>query len=447
MPSIDQIIQVNISQQTAAVAQASFSVPLIVGPTSNGWSGSDYVHVYSSAAAMLTDGYISSNPEYIYALELMAQPITPSQFMVGKRSAAVAQVDTLAVNTLTTSHAYAVTVNGVVYSYTAGGGDTQQAVLTALLALIVVGGAVTGAVAGTGGSALLTLTSTAPGAAVTYSAVDALLTKAAVTPNNGIATDIANILAQNGGWYGWCLAGATDADILQAAAWTEGQKKIFLGASSTSAIGTSSSTDVASKLQTAAYKRTALLFTPGAAAAGIEAAWLGGQLPQTPGSNNWAFKTLAGITADVLTDTQRNNAMGNPVAGTVGKNANIHTSVGGVNITEMGTMAGGQFIDITVGIDWLQSTLQTNIYSALVNAKKIPFTDAGVAILISAVRQALDTGVANTLIDPAGISITAPSVAAVSANQRAKRIAPTISFACRLQGAFNAVVISGTVTV
>lgn len=448
MPPIDQIVKVDISQSTKAVAQPSFSIPLIVGPTDPGWDPADKVHVYTSAEAMLTDGYDVPDPEYAYALALMSQPITPSQFLVGKRTTPIAQVDTFAVNTPDVgARAYAFTLNGTVCTYTSTGADTQQAILTALRTAALATGLVTGAVVGTGSGALLTLTAVAPGAVLAYTAIDTHLTHVALTAPVGVANDIAAIKAQNDTWYGWMVALATDADILQAAAWTEAQKKIFLGTSSSSGIGTSSTSDVASKMKNAGYARSGVCFSPGASTDGVEAAWMGGQLPQTPGSNNWAFKTLAGIAADSLTDTQRSNAIGNPVAGIAGKNANIHTPVGGVNITQMGTMAGGQFIDITVGVDWLQAVIQTNLFSFLANSPKIPFTDAGTAVLISGVRAAIDQGVNNGLIDPAGISVTADAVADVSTNQRAQRIAPTINFACRLQGAFNAVQVDGTVSV
>jgi hypothetical protein len=97
-----------------------------------------------------------------------------------------AQVDTLAVNTVTVGHAYPVTINGVTYTYTAIGGDTQQSILTALSALIVATAPVTGAVTGTGITALLTLTGTVIDSLITYTAVDALLTRAnTVVPRSG----------------------------------------------------------------------------------------------------------------------------------------------------------------------------------------------------------------------------------------------------------------------
>jgi hypothetical protein len=324
--------------------------------------------------------------------------------------------------------------------------------LTALLAAIntafPTNPPVTGAVTGSGGGALLTLTSSTAGQGVSYSAVDSDLTHALVTPNNGIVNDLQNIIAENNSWYGIALCSNADSDILQLAAYVETLKKIFIAASNDSGIPLSSNTDILSVLKGLSYTRTALMYSPLSYNKGIEAAWMGGQLPQVPGSNNWAFQSLVGISPDNLTDTAIGNIIGDPIAQVAGKNGNIYTTVGGKNITQMGLMVGGQYIDITIGIDWLVSTLQTNIFQSITSVSKIPYTDKGVGILLSAVKSAIDQGVVNGLIDgDSPITISAPSVLSVPLTQRANRVAPTISFSCRLSGAINAVQVNGTVTV
>lgn len=513
MSALDQIVNINISQQTQAVTQASFSIPAvfgssnrfastsgITGTTVNGSpnitalssvtgvnpgasiSGSgipagtyvisvsgtsavlsanatagatgvaltftDSIRGYTSLAGMTADGFLVTDLEYIQAAEMLEQTLTPPIFYVGKYSASVIQVDTITVSTGVNSHTYSGTIAGIAWSYLSSSA-TPATIAAGIQAAIVAVTAINALVAATYVSgAVVTLTSLTAGVAFTDTTTDVNLTIANLTPNHTIVTDIQQAQQQNNSWYGMAICSHADQDIQQVAAYIESQLKIFIAASNDSPIGGSGSSDLASLLKAASYKRTALIFSPNSYNAGIESAWLGGQLPAVPGSNNWAFKTLAGITVDTFTATQAANVIGVPEAGIVGKNANIYQTVGGVNITQMGTMAGGQFIDITVGIDWLKSQLQTNIFSALVNAAKIPFTDKGTAIMISAVNAAIQQGVTNGLIDGnSPITITAPLVASVSANQRAQRIAPTISFTCRLQGAFNAVIVNGTVTV
>lgn len=515
MSAIDQVVSINISQQTAAVQQASFSIPAVFGPsnrfasvtptgtTANGSnkitgvssttgvtpgcsisgtgipagsyvtsvsgttvyisanataSGSvtltvtDAIRAYTSTAGMLADGFQNTDPEYIRAAEFEEQEISPAEFFVGRYSASVAQVDTFQVTTKDDTHLYSFKLNGTTISYQAGGSDPEQTILNGLLTNIGVqfpsNPPVTGSVAGTGGSALLTLTSSTPGAAVAYTNIDTDLTHVNTVANNSVVTEIQQAQVQNDTWYGLCICSNSDADITEVATYIETQKKIFIGVSNDANIPTSSTSDIASVMKGQSLKRTALIFSIAAIAQGIEAGWMGGQLPQTPGSNNWAYKTVVGANPDSLSANQQQFLIGVPVSGIAGKNVNIYQTLGGVNVMQMGQMIGGQYIDITIGIDWLESTIQTNIFQALTTASKIPYTDKGTNVLMSAVQAAIDQGVTNGLIDGASdITITAPLVASVPITQRANRIAPTISFSCRLQGAMNAVIVNGTVTV
>lgn len=443
MSALDQVVKINISQNSAPIQQASFSIPLIMGPTV---PTTGIVSAYTSPAAMLTNGYTTSSPEYIYALEMFEQALTPTEFLVGKRTTAVDQVSTATpdISSQAIQH-YIETIAGVPYDFTSDASPTAAEVVTGLIALI---NADSNCPALASGTNTLILTAKVAGAGFTASGSTNLPT-VVTTASNGIQNDIIAVSAINNLWYGLCITEGTDADVLQASALIESLKKIYIAISDSSAIPTSSSTDVASVLKSKDYSRTGLIYTvPANVNEGKEAAWLGGQLPAVPGSNNWAYKTLVGCTPDVLSDNAQAILIGDPVAGIQGKNVNIYQTLGGANVTQMGTMAGGQFIDITVGIDWLDATLQSNVFQALTSSAKIPYTDKGTGILISAVKAAIDLGVANGLIDgDSPILISAPPVLSVPTSQRANRIAPTISFSCRLAGAFNAVIVNGQVTV
>ena len=441
MSALDNLIEINITQQTQAVQQVSFAIPLIIGPTVP-LSGT--MNVYTSPAGMLTNGYTTSSPEYIYALELFEQPLAPTEFYVGLRLTAVDQVDTITVNTATDLHVYTGSIAGQPWTFTAGSGTTPT------LVAIGIANAINGLTNPTWNAVplvgVVTITSTVPGIGFTDTSADVKLTVANVTPNYGIADDLAALILISDLWYGCCLVDGTDADVLQLAAAIQPLLKIYIAVSATSAIATNVSTDIGSILKAKSYTRIALIFTP-EDTEGKEAAWLT-QLVATPGSNNWAFKTLVGCTPDVLTANQIAILIGDPVAQIQGKNVNIYQTLGGVNITQMGTMAGGQFIDITVGIDWFKSTAQSAIYQALVNAPKIPYTNKGTTVLMSALKAVIDQGVVNGLIDgDSPITITAASVLSVPISQRANRVAPTIFGSFRLAGAFNAVIVNVSVSV
>lgn len=131
---------------------------------------------------------------------------------------------------------------------------------------------------------------------------------------------------------------------------------------------------IAAQVKGNAYSQTAVLYS--AQATGDytgttkdkypDAAWLGRVLPLTPGSETWAFKTLAGIVADALTTTQRNNA--------TDKHANIYVTAGGVSQTRFGTTGEPEFLDVIRFVHSLKSDMTARIHTRLVNLDKIPFT-------------------------------------------------------------------------
>lgn len=259
-----------------------------------------------------------------------------------------------------------------------------------------------------------------------------------------VQTTLANIYEANTNWYALILTDRTVATVLAAAAWIQSEVLIFGTASAdpniiNEAIGTDV-TSIAYQLQNLGYTRTFCMYHQDAATDYPEAAWMGVVLPLTPGSETWKFKTLAGIAYSNLTTNQSINSLS--------KNCNTYQFVGGVGITQNGTMAQGEFIDIIRGIDWLQLTIQNYVYSSLVNSPKVPYTDAGIAVIQSQLQRAIQQGIDNNFItdNPAPI-ITVPLAANVSSVDKANRILRNVNFTVVLAGAIHMVQINGTVTV
>lgn len=258
-------------------------------------------------------------------------------------------------------------------------------------------------------------------------------------PEVDLPDDLAAISAIDDDWYGLTLAlAAADDDVVDVAAYVETQRKLFgVTVSDEEALDPSSTEDLAARLKAGGYARTFAIYSESEFAA---AALMGRCFPLDPGSETWAFKTLAGITPSKLTATQENTLRQ--------KSCNWYSTVGGVSITREGVTASGEYIDIVRGVDWLQARMQEAIFGTLVRSPKVPFTDPGIAVVETQVRAVLSMGVGAGLLaeDPAPV-VQVPRAQDVPANDRAQRKLTGIRFNATLAGAIHALEIQGTVTV
>lgn len=267
---------------------------------------------------------------------------------------------------------------------------------------------------------------------------------APLTPSNSVTTDLDAIQGVDDNWYALALIERTSGAVQLAAAWIEARVKIFGTASADpniidQPVGTDT-TSIAAILNNLGYVRSFVLYHQDADSDFPECAWFGNCLPLQPGSETWAFKRLASIAYSDLTSNQSLNARN--------KEANTFEFVGGVGITQDGTVAQGEYIDIIRGVDWLTSTIQSYVYSVLVNNPKVPYTDAGITSIEAQVRRALEEGVTNNFIsnDPEPV-VTVPRASQVSSADKAARILRNVRFQATLAGAIQAIRIQGTVTV
>lgn len=125
-------------------------------------------------------------------------------------------------------------------------------------------------------------------------------------------------------------------------------------------------------------------------------------------------------------------------------------------IIEDGVMSGPAFFDEIHGLDWFQNAIQTAVYNALyTNTTKIPQTDPGVNVLVTAISGVCSQAVNNGLVAPGvwnqpgfgqlaqgdymktGFYVYAQPVALQSAGDRAARKAPPITVAVCLGGAIQ----------
>lgn len=446
MAEIDNYVSVAISVATPAVSAQAFGTTLIAGTTA-GWptgAAGDLIRFYSSLAGVALD-FLATTKEYLAAQIAFAQSPQPAQIAIGKLPTPVASVQTLTFSAATvTGNVINGSVNGVALAPTTWA-TSDAATLAAVATLIAAQPGITSAVAaspvitvtGNVGS-LLTLSGFVVTAGASQPTVAVATTTAAVTFSTGLTA----IQAVNNSWYGLAITNHTDPVNLDVAAWAEANAVLFGAASASAAILTTATTDVASVFQAKSYTKSFMLYNSAPDANFPEVAWLVSQLIPAPGSQTWAYKTLAGVTADTiatLSDTQRTNALA--------KNCNVYDNRV-VAITEPGITPSGQFIDTMVGVAWLKTNMATDIFNLLKTLPKVPYTDKGMAIVENTIRTRLALAVTQGVLDGSvGPVITIPTVASQAAGDRAARIVRNIQFSQKLAGAIQNLYVVGTVSV
>uniref|UniRef100_A0AAU6VXU9 Tail sheath protein n=2 Tax=unclassified bacterial viruses TaxID=12333 RepID=A0AAU6VXU9_9VIRU len=427
MTVLTDIIEINISRETAAVAQTNFNVPLFVSAHTR---FPERARTYSSLLAVAED-FSPTDTAYIAAQKLFGQVLTPAQVVIGRRlvPSSTVNISNVAAGT------YTLTINDIPFSFVATGSDTAIIIAaglkTAYQVTPIANVTVTDNLDGS-----LTVAST-----VGYSlAVTTNMTQANSPSIEAWGTTISEITLVNNTWYALMIESHLDADIINVAAQIEAMKKVFATSSQSSDVKTTSTTDVFSQLEALGYQRTFGLYSATADTQYPECAWVGYQLQEQPGSNTWAYKALSGVTVSTLSETESQNIQN--------KSASTYENVGGLNSTIGAKMFGGEWIDVIIFVDWLEQRMKERLWSRMVNSKKIPYTAAGAAIIEAEIRAQLNDGIRVGGLAPSPApTVEVPDVLSMSQNTRAQRIFEGIKFEARLAGAIHFVKIAGTVTV
>lgn len=439
---IEEIVSVSIGSDSVGVQRAGFGVALILSANA---AFSERIRYYTSIAGVAVD-FATTTPEYLMATALFSQSVKPTRIAIGRCANKPTQKYSI-IPTVANAHVYTVSVNGHEYSYTSDGSATNDEIVDALVTAINAGTGDTTTATGPGssGSHVLTLTGNTTGAfdSVSIDEPD-FLSLAQDHADPGLSADLDAIALENPDFYFVLYPYNSKACILAIAAWAEANDRLYVAATAdtknaTLAVGSDSTTSPMGQLKTSAYARTAAIYHPEPSEF-ADAAWVGRVGPLDPGSETWAFKTLAGVAAVTMTATHITNIKA--------KRGNYYNEVAGVNITRDGKVSANEYIDVIRFRDWLKAQIEEAIFGHLAAADKIPFTDAGVAIIESDVRAQLTRGVTvgGLAADPAP-SVTVPAVADVSDLDKQDRTLPDVKFTATLAGAIQAVTITGVVSV
>ena len=182
---------------------------------------------------------------------------------------------------------------------------------------------------------------------------------------------------------------------------------------------------------------------------------VGQQLPKDVGSTNWSFKTLAGIAEGATQNIEASNLSETQIDAALDVNANVYTQTLGADFMYFGTMGGGknidkegEYIDIIINIDFLQARVEEGLMSLLLEKDIIAFTDGGISIVDTRLKNLLQTYGVNQGILVDGTVVTSfPKRAEVDQTDRDDRKLPDGKFTAELTGGINTVVVRGIVSI
>lgn len=168
------------------------------------------------------------------------------------------------------------------------------------------------------------------------------------------------------------------------------------------------------------------------------------QLAPLPiGSYTWTFKTIQGVSPAAYDDTKINEIHTN--------NACTYIRESGVNITSYGVATSGEYMDIVQSMHFLKARLAEAVFQLLVKNLKIPYIDAGIAMVVAEVDKVLKQAFKQGIIaDENGnplYSITVAKRDDIPENTRAQRILPDIEWTATIAGAIEKVDIRGTLMI
>ena len=434
-------------------------------------AGSERVRKYVNIDGVLGDWNVNSEV-YKAATAFYAQGAM--DFYVGLASstntAAVLQSGTpVALSTIqaVTAGGFSITVDGVVRNITA----LNFATATDLPGVATILGAkITGANVTFNSSTqkfVITSKTTGEGSSISFATADigGALAALKLGASNGATQELAKVAEStvkalaacreyDETWYGidFHKKWRDTAQVIATAEYAEANKLVFFNTTNNLlTLNAGVNTDIASQLKAKTLMRTLTHFSshvdeyPSSAVAGRAF------LVNFEGVNTTItlfLKRLPTITVEPLTPNQNEILKS--------KNVNALIDIGGNNVYSDSRMANGTWFDIVHGTDWLTARIEYDVFARLYTAKKIPYTDSGISMILQAAEQGLRQAVTNGLVAPGndesgeylplGYVLNYIPVSQVAPSDKQARIYRGLSFKAVGAGALHGVEIDGTFT-
>lgn len=260
----------------------------------------------------------------------------------------------------------------------------------------------------------------------------------------------------NTDWYAAYLCGAAKADIIAISEYIETASplSVFFYDTKDTEVPAGTAGNVMETLQKAKRHRTFGQYCSTTANAAVAA--MGYAMGANTGLANSAFtlayKSEVGVQPEALTTQQINTILG--------YNGNVYTNYGATyNLLVRGAMADGVHFDEVLNLDVLTTDIQTSVMNALTTGPKIPQTEEGVSLLVTAITAPCEAARTRGVIAPGvwkgapvlslktgdtlstGYMVLADSIANQSQADRDARKSPPIYVPIKMAGAIEHVVI------
>jgi hypothetical protein len=426
---LSTIVQINISLATVSPSRASFGVPLLMAHHTR---NVDLFRDYTSLAGMISDGFTVNDQAYKLAAAVFGQRPRPPIVRVARLPTPatnwIAELDL--VGMVAGQRCQFVFVDSVGATRT-----VDVAFVTSPTATATAAAAAAADARITAATTRVVFNSGTPGVRGYVRGITGYGAYRDITADWAYDTALTACLNANPGFYAVAIDVDSDANITDVAAWARTNSRIF-GASPQYTDPAGYAT-VASALRTGDNDRAFSLITRDDPEAHPAAGWLGGVLARDPGKATAAYKPVRGLTPDAWTAANLTTLNTN--------NTNYYVEVNSVSLTYPGKMHGGEWIDVTRDVDWLEARMAERLLALQVNNDKVPFTNVGISMIGNEVRGQLAEAVAAGVID-ANWTVTLPDVLSVPSADRTARNLTGVEFEARLAGAVHTVVINGRIT-
>ena len=381
---VSDIIMVTVSVAAGAIPARPFDQGLIIGPSTviPSYGSNPRLRQYPSLLAMTSDGFTTSEPEYLAAELYFSQNPQPLVVWVGRQD--LTAIQTAIPHSGSAGTGYA--VGDIITVVQSGASHGQLRVLT-----ITTGGVVAtlGTVLGNQGTAY----SVASGLSTTGGTGAGLEVDITVI-GEAYLQSVQTCQLFNQNWYGFMCCNATNTDHTALAAYSSAnwQSLLYFGTVSDTTIPAGTAGNIALAIQ--AVKDKAFLIystTQGGtypnnlySAAGVIGLYCGLDTGLAGSAFTLNLKQLEGVAPEPLTQAQWNAI--------IAAGCNVCTTFGPyTGYISNGQLSSGDWLDSVLFRATLVNLIQTNLMNLLVSVPKIPQTEPGEHQLLAQVDDSCAT--------------------------------------------------------